>query len=503
MNLEKFKNEELSIEHADGCPAFFDMTSIGFTSRLYGTSLPSYDVAISYFSQGEIDYITIIKNQQEVGRKIVEEYIRDKNIILSLNSEWMKNYGMMMENYYKEFQKDFNGLGDAELIEKSDKLFDFYVNKVSMPGLIDGFMFYADKRFAFLVEEFCKKNNISDHIKMAATLTASVEPSFLNEEEDNLVKIIDAVRERYPKDEIVGVLRSESDREVGDLIKKHLLKYSWIKSNYFGYKEYSYADAISEIESLITKDKKMLDDIFSAHKKEKNDLINEYNFSEEILAIVELTELLIKWQDYRKIYTLTYVSLREKLLREIARRRNIDFELLRYSLTNESIKILNGEYDLKELESRKKGCVSVYENGKLVEIFSGEDAINFRRELFREVEKDISEIKGIVASIGKVSGIAKIVLSVKNLDKVNEGDILVAPMTRPEHISAMKKAAAIVTDDGGITCHAAIVARELKKPCIIGTKIATKVLKDGDEVEVDANAGIVRIIKKAESKNIK
>ena len=67
-------------------------------------------------------------------------------------------------------------------------------------------------------------------------------------------------------------------------------------------------------------------------------------------------------------------------------------------------------------------------------------------------------------------------------------------MTDPRYVPAMKKAAAIVTDEGGITCHAAIVSRELKKPCIIGTKIATKVLKDGDEVEVDAEKGVVKKI---------
>jgi len=62
---------------------------------------------------------------------------------------------------------------------------------------------------------------------------------------------------------------------------------------------------------------------------------------------------------------------------------------------------------------------------------------------------------------------------------------------------AIKKASAIVTNVGGITCHAAIVSRELKIPCIIGTKIATKVLKDGDLVEVDAQKGIVKILKRA------
>jgi pyruvate,water dikinase len=67
-------------------------------------------------------------------------------------------------------------------------------------------------------------------------------------------------------------------------------------------------------------------------------------------------------------------------------------------------------------------------------------------------------------------------------------------MTRPDYVPAMKKAAAIVTNEGGITCHAAIVSRELGIPCIIGTKIATEVFKDGDVVEVNANHGWVRRI---------
>ena len=104
-------------------------------------------------------------------------------------------------------------------------------------------------------------------------------------------------------------------------------------------------------------------------------------------------------------------------------------------------------------------------------------------------------IKGVVAFAGKAQGIVKVVKRVEDLQKVKEGDILVAPMTFPSFIIAMKYAAAFVTDEGGITCHAAIVAREMKKPCVIGTKIATKVLKDGDLVEVDANKGVVKILK--------
>ena len=65
-------------------------------------------------------------------------------------------------------------------------------------------------------------------------------------------------------------------------------------------------------------------------------------------------------------------------------------------------------------------------------------------------------------------------------------------MTFPSFIAAMEKAAAFVTDEGGILCHAAIVSREMNKPCVIATKIATKIFKDGDLVEVDADKGVVR-----------
>ena len=86
-----------------------------------------------------------------------------------------------------------------------------------------------------------------------------------------------------------------------------------------------------------------------------------------------------------------------------------------------------------------------------------------------------------------------------DLEKFKEGDILVSFSTNPSLVPAMNKAAAIITNAGGVTCHAAIVSRELKTPCIIGTKIATKVLHDGDFVEVDANKGIVKIIKRSKN----
>jgi pyruvate,water dikinase len=87
-----------------------------------------------------------------------------------------------------------------------------------------------------------------------------------------------------------------------------------------------------------------------------------------------------------------------------------------------------------------------------------------------------------------------VTFGIKEVNLIQNDEILCVVTTNPDYLPAMQKASAIITDEGGITCHAAIIAREMKKPCIVGTKIATKVLKDGDLVEVDADSGVVRIL---------
>jgi len=149
---------------------------------------------------------------------------------------------------------------------------------------------------------------------------------------------------------------------------------------------------------------------------------------------------------------------------------------------------------IKILEQRKKGYI--YFNGKLI---VGKSLEQFAKENNLELIDEIEDfkgntIKGTIAMTGKVIGRVKLVFEIPQLKKVKKGDILVTSMTVPDFLPAMERAAAFVTDEGGITCHAAIVAREMKKPCIIGTKIATKILKNNDLVEVDADKGVVRII---------
>ena len=131
--------------------------------------------------------------------------------------------------------------------------------------------------------------------------------------------------------------------------------------------------------------------------------------------------------------------------------------------------------------------------------FEGEEAKLLKQLLIpREQRQETFEIEGQTANLGLVHGrVRKIRVEglerlLQDLDSFQEGDILVTTMTQPTMVALARKAAAVVTDEGGVTCHAAIIARELGLPCIVGTRRATEILQDGEFIEVDAYRGIIR-----------
>jgi phosphohistidine swiveling domain-containing protein len=155
-------------------------------------------------------------------------------------------------------------------------------------------------------------------------------------------------------------------------------------------------------------------------------------------------------------------------------------------------------YDI--LEARKKCRVYVVCNKKQI-ILQGDEGINFLNETVFRKKRDLKELKGTPACSGFVKGRVKLILSnkmdeiQKALEEFEEGDILVSHNTQPNMVPLMAKAAAIVTAQGGITSHSAVVAREFNIPCVVGIDSVTLHLKDGETIEVDANKGIVRKIK--------
>ena len=156
----------------------------------------------------------------------------------------------------------------------------------------------------------------------------------------------------------------------------------------------------------------------------------------------------------------------------------------------------------KEIADRQKNGFGIVIKRGEMNIVSGKKNIEtlIKKENISEPFKkyaNIYEFRGLAASRGKIKGIARVLEDASGISGFKDGEIIVTYMTTIEFTPVFRKAAAVVTDEGGMSCHAAIVSREFKIPCIVGTKIATRVLKTGDEIEVDADKGVVKILKKA------
>jgi len=248
-----------------------------------------------------------------------------------------------------------------------------------------------------------------------------------------------------------------------------------------------------DIEEKLVGSERYFRELAEKQDKLERDLdIDEYHralFS----AMREATFLL----DHKKeIFTQIHFHC-AKLLEEIGKRLGIAKELTQYYWPEElETALVRGESLSKlKLTRRYKRCLAYWHNSVCL-LKSGIAAEKFLQLHIKPEGISPTVIDGIIASAGRYEGRVKVVLTAVEIAKVERGDILVAPMTSPDYVPAMRRAGAIITDEGGVMCHAAIVSRELGVPCVVGTKNATEILHDGDIVEVNANHNSVRIVKK-------
>ncbi len=190
--------------------------------------------------------------------------------------------------------------------------------------------------------------------------------------------------------------------------------------------------------------------------------------------------------------------------KEIARRLAISVRQLRHLSEKEVVAALRGKLDAaKSIHEKRKFAGWGFDESMKTQIyFSSDESAKLLKYLNAKVKNLQGNIEGqgVCANPGLVQGKARILTSPELNFKVKPGDILIAEATTVDYLPAMKRAAAFVTEVGGLTCHAAVVAREFGVPCVVGLKNATKNFRDGDLVEVDADKGIVRKLKVKEKK---
>ncbi|MFH1053970.1 MAG: PEP-utilizing enzyme [Candidatus Woesearchaeota archaeon] len=302
-------------------------------------------------------------------------------------------------------------------------------------------------------------------------------------------KIIE-LKEKLIQKSLFDVLKEDKDRflaaiknkkEILTEIEKIIKEYGWIGTHQFWGEIYNIKHLLTDLRNI----------------KDLPDKKTQKEFNGEIQFIIDQAEEFSYFRQYSaECFSIPVVRYRE-LFNETGRELGITYDELIYLTSNEIIDLVEKgkKADIDIINARKQGYVILNVDGKRDTVSNKKEFNEFFDTFIPKYDKTKTELTGRTANNGYAKGKAKIFLKPENMEKMNDGDILVTTMTTPDFVPLMKKAAAIVTDVGGLLSHASIISREMGKPCLIGTNEATKIFKDGDIVEVDANKGIVRKIK--------
>lgn len=368
------------------------------------------------------------------------------------------------------------------------------------------------------VPQFEKEVGNATKAKQAfATLALPTELSFVSQERRDILEIIcthlSDQRERTTLESLGNAdYLAKIKRDAPEFFRslsEHQQKYFWIQNSYGLWNILTinhFLDFIREIikETTISKLEIQLKNFKNQDSLKKEQLVleKELGLSSKMIKELEFIRNIVWIKDERKRSVLMMLHNIFTFLDEFAKRTGIDFRILSYARIDEYPKIMKKEFEIATLEERRERSFCISEKGGGYSIITSNEAVIIKDLLFQEhnnPDTHVSQaIQGSIACRGPESiltGKVKIILDPRNED-IEPDEILVTSMTRPEFVPLMRKAKAVITDEGGITCHAAIVSREMNKPCIIGTKFATKVLHSGYEIEMKMNHGTIKIVRR-------
>ncbi|HVC58302.1 MAG TPA: PEP-utilizing enzyme [Candidatus Acidoferrales bacterium] len=273
--------------------------------------------------------------------------------------------------------------------------------------------------------------------------------------------------------------------------KKLHIKYRWIPCPDYHYPAFTFrqfSDYVKNIKTDKKKDSITYERAMAILKPSKRER-----------ALFDRTRRMVYLKDFKDDIKRTRFCDAQVMYGEIARRMGMTLTDASYMTSDEMIGFLTKgtNVDKKVVGERmESGFVLYYDESHKVRCVSGEGVAAALQVIgYQRSSTASEEIRGVTASQGYAKGRAIVVSSMSELHKVKKGDIMIAISTIPDFVPAMERAAGIIAEEGGITSHAAIVSRELKLPCIVGAANVTKIIRDGDLVELDADNGIARILK--------
>lgn len=497
----------------------------------------AYSKILTIFRGHHLWFYYDSKDSYEVGRNIVDRFLKDPSFATKVNKEIVKEGDKLRRFAEKIPEENLHKLSNKELwkiFEEHDKLHTEFYQWCWIPVAVD--MFHNN--LTNTLKEYLANKSKKDEGKINEYLTILTNPtkkSLIIKEHEEFLEIASIINKNkkhqklfkeffkvfeekdaapfglathtpdYERmlEEKMDSIREKISPSIYKLIQNYYEKYFYVKFMWIGKDGISNFDYyLKEFVKFIGKsgdpDKllKEKQNEFKTGIKRRDELVKKLKITGKWLTIFNAFGDFMVTKIHRRYAQIYAIYKMQPILEEIASRLGISSFLVRHMMTKEVGQALaSGSVNRKELYERNKPYVYLVD-GKNESIIIGEQAKKLISEVEAEEELDLKELKGQTGCVGKAKGIVKQIFRSSDMQKMNKGDILVSIATDPDILPAMKKAAAFVTEQGGVTSHAAIVARELNVPCVIGTKIATKVFEDGDLVEVDAYKGIVRKVEK-------
>ncbi len=441
---------------------------------------------------------SIEKYKERVKKRILS----DKNFISNVVKQMEDDYNSLISFSQEIKETNLANKNNLEIKE----LFQGFCLRFKRAMATHSFPFFADKVLSImLINKISELNhfNESQTREYAAVLAMPITQSDYRNEYLHFLQIIEEIRKdsqlvqlfskeiNFIKDEL---LRTYS--QIDFLLDDHLDKYSYIMVQHTynpPNKDYYLGQIKNEINNEAVDKIKEIENYVAETKSKKQKVLTKIKTDPELSNLIKYLEEIAYINDFRKLGHSKVLYFSHNLFKEIGKRIN---------LSHIEVKHLAPEEVTYVLDKRTFNFDSIKEriDNYLISVdrlfLSGKEAKEFVKGKLPSEKEESKEIKGQVASQGKVTGKVKLVIKECDISEIKNGEILVTSMTNPEMILGMEKAAAIVTDEGGLLCHAAIVSRELNKPCVVGTEKATLIFKDGDFVKVDAEKGIVKKIDK-------
>ncbi len=468
---------KLHISYEAGRASFFYHTNIvaRFMSKPHERWPVSFGIIIPN-KDNQCTFYVVYKNETDFD-KYLNEYLKSGNLF----SELYRYIGNEVRTDVNLINStDLKNATNGELSKVLAEHYTHFTNLIATAWVLRA----VDRSVVNRLKYFFPKND--DFNSIFSVISISEKKSFAAEKEDELLRIALLLKGK----KVPRVTLEKAVRPVYE-------KYKHATVGYFTESAETFDTYVQQTLSYTKDVEKKLREKTAKEKEElqrKQEVLFHHALTSNQHLVLQAGAESAWYKDFYKFNVNKIIFAAEPLFEQVAVRTGVNSDLIKDMTWEETSDLLQGKkVDLDFIKERIRHSIFVV-YAPYIKLLVGKEADAFE-QTYLKFDLSASIFKGRVACRGKVSGPVKIVLGPKDFPKVNHGDIIVVSNTSPDFVPVLGRVSGIIAEEGGVTAHVSVISRELGIPAVIGVRCVTTVLNDGMVVELNADKGIVKIIK--------